>query len=39
MVPPLLARIQPEEALPRSQFSGDYDTYQGRTRGLIPSVY
>jgi len=39
MMPPLLARIQAEEALLRSHFRGEYDAYQRRTWRLIPGVY
>jgi protein-S-isoprenylcysteine O-methyltransferase Ste14 len=39
LVPPLLARIRAEEALLRSHFGDEYDTYCGRTARLIPGVY
>jgi protein-S-isoprenylcysteine O-methyltransferase Ste14 len=39
MVPPLLARIQAEEALLRSQFGGEYEAYRNRTWRLIPGLY
>jgi protein-S-isoprenylcysteine O-methyltransferase Ste14 len=38
-VPPLLARIQAEEALLRAQFAGEYNAYCARTSRLIPKVY
>jgi protein-S-isoprenylcysteine O-methyltransferase Ste14 len=39
LIPPLLARIRAEEALLRSHFGDEYDTYCGRTARLIPGVY
>jgi protein-S-isoprenylcysteine O-methyltransferase Ste14 len=36
---PLLARIQAEEALLRSEFGGEYDAYCRRTARLIPGLY
>jgi protein-S-isoprenylcysteine O-methyltransferase Ste14 len=39
LLPPLLARIRAEEALLRSQFGSEYDTYCRRTSRLIPGVY
>jgi protein-S-isoprenylcysteine O-methyltransferase Ste14 len=39
MVPPLLARINAEEALLRSHFRGEYEAYQRRTWRLVPGVY
>jgi protein-S-isoprenylcysteine O-methyltransferase Ste14 len=39
IVPPLLARIKAEEALLRSQFGAEYESYQRRTSRLIPGVY
>jgi protein-S-isoprenylcysteine O-methyltransferase Ste14 len=39
LVPPLLARINAEERLLRSQFGDEYDAYRARTSRLIPGVY
>ena len=39
LIPPLLARIRAEEALLRSQFGDEYDTYCTRTSRLIPGLY
>ena len=39
IVPPLLARIRAEEALLRSHFGGEYDSYCARTPRLIPRLY
>jgi protein-S-isoprenylcysteine O-methyltransferase Ste14 len=39
LVPPLVARIQAEERLLRSQFGAEYDAYRARTSRLIPGVY
>ena len=39
VVPPLLARIRSEEALLRSQFGEEYDSYRRRTSRLIPGIY
>ena len=39
MIPPLLARIQAEERLLRSQFGEEYGTYCARTSRLIPGLY
>jgi protein-S-isoprenylcysteine O-methyltransferase Ste14 len=38
-VPPLLARIQAEERLLRSQFGAEYEAYRARTWRLIPGLY
>ncbi|SIT37151.1 Isoprenylcysteine carboxyl methyltransferase [Paraburkholderia piptadeniae] len=38
-VPPLIARINAEEALLRSQFDNEYDAYCARTSRLIPGLY
>jgi protein-S-isoprenylcysteine O-methyltransferase Ste14 len=38
-IPPLLARIRSEEALLRTQFGDQYDTYCRRTSRLIPGIY
>jgi protein-S-isoprenylcysteine O-methyltransferase Ste14 len=39
MIIPLVARMNAEEALLRSQFSGKYENYMARTSRLIPGVY
>jgi protein-S-isoprenylcysteine O-methyltransferase Ste14 len=39
VIPPLLARIRSEEALLRSQFGEEYDSYRRRTARLIPGIY
>ena len=39
LVPPLLARIDAEENLLRSQFADQYDTYRSHTWRLIPRIY
>lgn len=39
LIPPLLSRIGAEEALLRSQFGGEYDSYRARTWRLIPGVF
>jgi protein-S-isoprenylcysteine O-methyltransferase Ste14 len=39
VIPPILARIRSEEALLRSQFGEQYDSYRRRTSRLIPGVY
>jgi protein-S-isoprenylcysteine O-methyltransferase Ste14 len=38
-IPPLVARIQAEERLLRSQFGAEYDAYRARTSRLIPGIY
>ncbi len=38
-IPPLLARINAEERLLRSQFGAEYDAYRARTSRLIPGLY
>ncbi len=38
-IAPLIARINAEEALLRSQFSGEYDAYCARTYRLIPGLF
>jgi protein-S-isoprenylcysteine O-methyltransferase Ste14 len=38
-IPPLLARMQAEERLLRSQFGAEYDAYRARTSRLIPGMY
>ena len=39
MLPPLIARIDAEERLLRSQFGDPYDVYRARTYRLIPILY
>jgi protein-S-isoprenylcysteine O-methyltransferase Ste14 len=39
LMPPLVARMDAEEALLASWFGGDYETYRARTSRLIPWVY
>jgi protein-S-isoprenylcysteine O-methyltransferase Ste14 len=39
MVIPLVARMNAEEALLRSQFGSEYESYMARTSRLIPGVY
>ncbi len=39
LIPPLLARIRSEEALLRSHFGAEYDTYTRRTWRLIPWIF
>jgi protein-S-isoprenylcysteine O-methyltransferase Ste14 len=39
MIIPLVARMNAEEALLRSQFGNEYETYMARTSRLIPGVY
>jgi protein-S-isoprenylcysteine O-methyltransferase Ste14 len=39
MVVPVVARIDSEERLLRSQFGGDYDAYRSRTWRLVPGIY
>ena len=39
LIPPLVARIQAEERLLRSEFGAEYDAYCGRTSRLIPGLY
>lgn len=39
MIIPLLARMNAEEALLRSQFGSEYENYMTRTSRLIPGVY
>lgn len=38
-IPPLIARINAEEALLSSQFGSEYDAYRARTYRLIPGLY
>ncbi|HVR46105.1 MAG TPA: isoprenylcysteine carboxylmethyltransferase family protein [Candidatus Binatia bacterium] len=39
LVPPVVARMNSEEALLSSQFGADYDAYRSRTSRLVPGVY
>jgi protein-S-isoprenylcysteine O-methyltransferase Ste14 len=39
LIPPLIARIDAEERLLRTQFGGEYDAYRRRTSRLIPGIY
>jgi protein-S-isoprenylcysteine O-methyltransferase Ste14 len=39
LIPPLLARIDAEEKLLRSEFGDAYDVYRSRTWRLIPTIY
>jgi protein-S-isoprenylcysteine O-methyltransferase Ste14 len=39
LIPPLLARIEAEEKLLRSEFGDDYNAYRSRTWRLIPRIY
>jgi len=36
---PLVARMNAEEALLRSEFGAAYDTYRSRTSRLLPGIY
>jgi protein-S-isoprenylcysteine O-methyltransferase Ste14 len=36
---PIIARIQAEEILLRSEFGADYDAYRSRTSRLVPGIY
>jgi protein-S-isoprenylcysteine O-methyltransferase Ste14 len=38
-IPPLVARMNAEEALLRAQFGEEYEAYRSRTSRLIPGVY
>jgi protein-S-isoprenylcysteine O-methyltransferase Ste14 len=38
-LPPLIARIQAEEALLRARFGSEYDGYRARTCRLVPGIY
>src|SRR5215472_11572652 len=38
-IPPLIARIQAEERLLRTQFGDEYDAYRSRTSRLIPGIH
>jgi protein-S-isoprenylcysteine O-methyltransferase Ste14 len=39
LIPPLLARINAEESLLRSQFGSEYEAYCARTSRMIPGLY
>jgi protein-S-isoprenylcysteine O-methyltransferase Ste14 len=39
LLPPLIARMNAEEALLRSQFGNAYDAYRARTWRLVPGLY
>jgi protein-S-isoprenylcysteine O-methyltransferase Ste14 len=39
LIPPIVARIRSEEALLRTQFGNDYDSYCARTSRLVPGLY
>jgi protein-S-isoprenylcysteine O-methyltransferase Ste14 len=39
LIPPLLARINSEETLLRSQFGAEYDAYRARTSRMIPGLF
>jgi protein-S-isoprenylcysteine O-methyltransferase Ste14 len=39
LIPPLVARIEAEERLLRSQFGAEYDAYRARTSRLLPGIY
>jgi protein-S-isoprenylcysteine O-methyltransferase Ste14 len=39
MIIPVVARMNAEEALLRSQFGGEYEAYMARTSRMIPGVY
>ena len=39
LIPPLIARINAEEALLNSEFGDEYDAYRARTSRLIPGIY
>ena len=39
IVVPVVARIDSEERLLRSQFGGEYDAYRSRTWRLVPGIY
>ncbi|HMF29612.1 MAG TPA: isoprenylcysteine carboxylmethyltransferase family protein [Candidatus Cybelea sp.] len=38
-IPPIVARIQSEEKLLRSEFGAEYDAYRAKTFRLIPGLY
>ena len=39
LLPPLVARMDAEERLLRTQFGDEYDAYRARTSRLIPGLY
>jgi protein-S-isoprenylcysteine O-methyltransferase Ste14 len=39
LIPPLVARINAEEALLHEHFGAQYDAYRGRTSRLLPGLY
>ena len=39
LIPPLIARIDAEERLLRTQFGAEYDAHCRRTSRLIPGIY
>jgi len=39
LLPPLVARINAEEALLSSQFGAEFEVYRARTSRLIPGLY
>jgi protein-S-isoprenylcysteine O-methyltransferase Ste14 len=39
LIPPLVARMDAEEKLLRSEFGAEYDAYRARTARLIPGIY
>ncbi len=39
LIPPLVARMNAEEKLLRSQFGAEYDAYCARTSRLLPGIY
>lgn len=39
LVPPLIARMNSEEALLKSEFGSEYEQYRSRTFRLIPGIY
>jgi protein-S-isoprenylcysteine O-methyltransferase Ste14 len=38
-IPPIVARIRAEEAMLRTQFGAQFDTYCAHTYRLIPGLY
>ena len=38
-IPPLIARMNSEERLLRSQFGEEYEAYRARTWRLLPGLY
>lgn len=39
LLPPLIARIESEEALLQSQFGAEYEAYRAKSSRLIPRLY